>query len=367
MKILLVSPKGNIAGGIARWTGHILQYYQSIQNKPFELNLLDTARSTFMSDDIKLWPRLKLAWKDYRAIIKKFNKETCKTQYNLIHITSSASLGLLRDIFMLKKAHAKGIKAIIHFRFGRIPQLQHKNNWEWKLIKKVSKKADRIIVIDKMSYDTMVNTGFNNVVLLPNPLSPKVEEFIKANFNISREQKTILFVGHCIRPKGVYELVEACRDISDIKLKLVGAINNEVKKDLVTIAENKDWLNIIGEQNYDYVLKEMLACDIFVLPTYTEGFPNVILEAMACGCAIVTTPVGAIPEILEEEDGKKYGIMISPKNVAQLQQAIKTMLSDTILKESCKSNVKERVITRYSMPKVWERLMTIWYQLSDIQ
>ena len=73
MKILLVSPKGNIAGGIARWTGHVLQYYQSIQNKPCELNLLDTARSTFMSDDIKLWPRIKLAWKDYRDIIKKFN------------------------------------------------------------------------------------------------------------------------------------------------------------------------------------------------------------------------------------------------------------------------------------------------------
>lgn len=55
---------------------------------------------------------------------------------------------------------------------------------------------------------------------------------------------------------------------------------------------------------------------------------------MACGCAIVTTPVGAIPEMLEEEDGKHYGIMVEPRNVEQLKRAIERMLSDLTLRMS---------------------------------
>ena len=363
MKILLVSPKGNISGGIARWTGHILQYYQSLDKKPCKLNLLDTARSTFISDDAGFALRIRLAWKDYRTIIKKFNEEINNTPYDSVHITSSASLGLLRDIYMLKKAQANGIKTIIHFRFGRIPQLRQKNNWEWKLLKKVSKNADKVIVIDKMSFDAMVSSGFKNVVLLPNPLSPKVEEFVKENRNISRKKNTILFVGHCIKTKGVYELVEACRNILDIKLKLVGAINSDVKKDLVDITGNAGWLEITGEQNYDYVIKEMLTCDIFVLPTYTEGFPNVILEAMACGCAIVTTPVGAIPDMLEDKGNCICGLLVEPRNVDQLHQVIKEILDNEELKLECRRNAQKKVYEKYAMSEIWKEMISIWKQL----
>lgn len=68
----------------------------------------------------------------------------------------------------------------------------------------------------------------------------------------------------------------------------------------------------------------MLKCTVFVLPTYTEGFPNVVLESMACGCPIVATSVGAIPEML---DGGA-GIVIEPRNVEQLRDAVAWVLEN---------------------------------------
>ena len=104
----------------------------------------------------------------------------------------------------------------------------------------------------------------------------------------------------------------------------------------------------------------MLSCDIFVLPTYTEGFPNVILESMACGCAIVTTPVGAIPEMLEEENGKQYGILVSPQNVQELKEGIEKMLNNETLKQECRKNVQQRVNERYNIDTVWKQMSKIW-------
>ena len=107
-------------------------------------------------------------------------------------------------------------------------------------------------------------------------------------------------------------------------------------------------------------INEMLSCDVFVLPTYTEGFPNVILESMACGCAIVTTPVGAIPEMLEEENGKRYGILVEPKKAQELKEGIEAMLNDETLKAECRKNVQQRVNERYNIDAVWRQMLNIW-------
>lgn len=362
MKILLASPIGK-AGGIARWTEHILNYYKSMDGvNSCELDFLPMSHKgekTLNSNNPLL--RAIRGFQNYFCNIAQREKEMMKqAQYDLIHITSSASLSLLKDLYMIQIAHKHGVKALIHFRFGRIQELQQKRNWEWKLLCRVVRCADMVIVIDKLSYNTLRGAGFENVRLLPNPVAPRVLSRIDEVKPIERAERTLLFVGHGLRTKGIYELVDACRSIPNIKVKMLGSIEEQTKENLYKYSDYAEWLDVKGEIPYEKVIEEMCRCDVFVLPTYTEGFPNVILESMACGCAIVTTKVGAIPEMLEEEGGKHYGIMVEPRNVEQLRAAIEKMLSDFEFKSECRANAQQRVNERYNIDSVWKQMVAIW-------
>lgn len=363
MRVLLVSPQGRFAGGIAKWTGHILRYYEQLSDKSIIIEHYDIARSSFINDDISFWPRLRLVWKDYRALLRGFRKVLKRSNYDVMHLTSSAGWGLVRDLYMIRLARQKGIKTIVHFRFGRIPELYQSNNREWKLLSRVVSKADRIIVIDKRSYEVLLQAGYNTISLLPNPLTPKVEEIIQSQPIIPRKPRTILFIGHCVATKGVYELVHACKTIPNIQLCLVGAIHEEVREDLKKISGGENWLTMEGEKPYEEVIREMLSCDVFVLPTYTEGFPNVILESMACGCAIVTTPVGAIPEMLDVDSDEPCGLCCEPKDVESLRRNIQYFLDRPNEAREYGNRAVKRVNEMYAMPKVWEQMVGIWREV----
>lgn len=359
MRILLATPYGAAIGGIARWSQHIVKYYNERGHEDCEMEILPMGRQSFTNIDSAL-KRVYYGIKDYYSFLKEEKRMMKAKKYDLFHLVSSASLSLFKDYVMLRAAKKRGVKTVVHFRFGRIPELSAKKNWEWKMIRKVVALSDTTIVLDKASLETLQKARYENVVLLPNPVAPRVAELIEKTNIKEREARTLLFAGHGIRTKGVYELIEACKQIPDIKLRMIGNIANDVKAELETIAGNAEWLDIAGEYTYEKTIAEMLACDVFVLPTYTEGFPNVILESMACGCAIVTTPVGAIPEMLEEKDGKHYGILVAPQSIGELKDGIEKMLNNETLKQECRLNVKQRVNDRYNIDAVWKQMLSIW-------
>lgn len=363
-KVLLCTPYAlSNTGGIVSWAHHIMDYYSSLPEKNIDLKLCPMDRTIYLDETASQIKRMYLGLKDYKQIVRNIKTVVSGNNFDIVHIASSASISLIKDIYLLKFLRQNNIKSVIHFRFGRIPQIFNKRNWECHLLKQVLSLADKVIVIDKASHETLKNQGYKNIALIPNPLSPRIVEMVENNKNITREKGKIFFAGHLYKTKGVYELVEACTDIPNITLKMAGQYVENVKQELISIAQRKgncEWIEFTGNLPIENIVHEMQTCDIFTLPTYTEGFPNVIIESMACGCAIVTTPVGAIPEMLEEKNGKKYGIMVEPKNTAQLKSAIEQMLNDESLKNECRKNVADRVTRRYNLPVIWEQMQNIW-------
>ncbi|NLI56859.1 glycosyltransferase family 4 protein, partial [bacterium] len=80
----------------------------------------------------------------------------------------------------------------------------------------------------------------------------------------------------------------------------------------------------IGEINNSLVPEYLIESDIFVLPSLSEGFPVVVLEAMASGLPVVATNVGGLPEIIQEN---KNGFLVEPQNPRDLAKKILFLLN----------------------------------------
>ena len=364
MKVLFATSYGCATGGISRWAEHIINHYQSTSSDiEIEVLPLNDTKEHNVEDFISKTPinRVLMGVRKYMYASKLLWRKIRHTKYDILHVASSATLGLLKDIVMTKIAHKYGVKCVIHFHFGRIPELAKKRNWEWKLLCYVVKKADKTIVIDQMSYNTLLANGCERVEYIPNPLSMVVNEIASEYQKTIRQTRMLMFAGQCVPEKGIYELVEACSSLHNVELKMYGAIKPYIAEDLKSRWNStSSTLHILGNRPFCEIIADMCRCGVFILPTYSEGFPNVILESMACGCAIVTTPVGAIPEMLEEKDGKHYGIMVEPRNINQLRNAIDKMLSDAKFRTECEANVKQRVNERYNIESVWRKMVEMW-------
>lgn len=360
MKVLLCSPLRGKIGGISLWTKHITDYF-SENNKNIRVELFDTARNFDVYPNTPIIERAGKGIKDYRSILGGIENTLKKGKYDLLHLVSSGSFSLVKDLFVLRAAKKRKVKTAIHFHFGRIPDVLKKNNWETKLFKRVVAKADKIIVIDSLSYESLKKKGFNNVYLIPNPLSPEIVKIISDNSGIIRDRNKIMFAGHVIPSKGIFELIEATKDRENVEVIILGAIQNEMLAELQSkIGSSSAKFNIAGEVTHEQIIKEMLSSFIFVLPSYTEGFPNVILESMASGCCIISTNVGAIPEMLDSDKSSACGITVEPKNSAQLSEAISLIFKDEKISEALQKNAVKKVNKAYNIEIVSNELENIW-------
>ena len=362
-KVLLCSPYKGVnvknPGGIDIWAQNIYNYYKCVHTD-VDLKVFPCNRSSYIHEITSKISRAYYGIKDYMKILKGINDCIVKDKIDVVHICSTSSWSLLKDMVVIQQAHKHKAKAIVHFHFGRIPELSETKTWEWKMLTKVCSMADKVIVIDKFSYDTLVKYGYKNVVEIPNPLSPQVDQYIKNHSkNIKRISNRLLFVGRVFKKKGVYELVEACKQVPNIDLRIVGHVEDSVKRDLLDIAEHKPWLSMVGPVVLEDVIKELLACDIFVFPTYTEGFPNGIIESMACSCPIIASGVGAIPEMLNE-GVDSCGICIKPHSVEDITQAINYLLKNESLKSEFSKKAHDRIYSLYNIENVWNMFEKTW-------
>lgn len=365
LRVLLVSPYSEKkVGGIGTWSKNIIDF--SRDNNDYDLIFQNTASILKSNLVINKRTRIISGIADTTIILLKLFYNLLFKNPDVVHYTSSASLALLKDrfaIFITRKIFRR--KFIIHWHFGRIPELCGLKNKEYKNLINVINLANHSIVIDISSYNALKELRIKNVSFVPNPISEtlrKHSEKLPINtIQKNREVGTVLFVGHIVEAKGVFELVKVCMKISNVKkLVFIGPCLDEVKTKIQDIASdrnnNSDWLEFAGELKREEVFSYYINCNVFCLPSYTEGFPNVILESMAFACPIIATNVGAIPEMLS--DG--CGICIDAKDEVQLYDALMKSFSDRKGVLDMGINARYKVLNNFTVEKVLNTYLKIW-------
>src|SRR5690554_1834667 len=166
----------------------------------------------------------------------------------------------------------------------------------------------------------------------------------------TNNSKRFVFIGRYERRKGIEELSYVLKtsnhSIDNAEFHFIGPIpENKQIKDLPKVK----YYGAINDENR---IKEILRnCDVLICPSWSEGMPTVILEAMASGCAIIATDVGAVSEQVDASNG----ILIEPGNKPELKAAIERMIAlpaDQLL-EMKKASIK-RVEEKFLWDKVAE-------------
>lgn len=226
-------------------------------------------------------------------------------------------------------------------------------NFETEISSKYTIKASEvkgvkgIIAVSSKNKKELENKEFLKgipILLSLNSINEKVfyvknKEKCRDKFGMPKKELIIGFVGYFIERKGPERLLEACDKLSGVKLAFAGKGKNKPEGENVIFCKGLE---------HDDIADFLNAVDIFVLPTKNEGCCNAVIEAMACGKAIISSDLPFNHDILNE----KNSILIDPMDINAIRQAIielrdnkekRENLISQVLKDVSKLTIKHRV------------------------
>lgn len=346
MKVLLVSPLPPPSGGMATWTSTYAKY---ASDNGLDARILNSAIS------VKRAQRKNRSMTILDEFIRSVKLMKGITRYiyqftpDIIHISSPCTnRGLIRDWLCISLI--KNIPVVFHCHCNVEDQANTKVGMFF--LNRIVKKVARVIVLNKSSRKVIDEIEQNKSIIIPNYIeSPGKHEHIQINDSIH----TIVFAGHVNRNKGIDEIVSVADAFPEIVFDILGPVQELPLKQ--SIPEN---VHLIGEVSHQEVLSRMAKSDLFLFPSYTEGFSYVMLEAMATGLPIIATNVGANRDMIEEDGG----VIVDVRSVDQIKEAIKYLSSSKKRDAISKWNIK-KVESTYDIKIVMGHIIKLYQEVRN--
>lgn len=238
-----------------------------------------------------------------------------------LHIHSASGTDFKRNTFYIRIGRFFRKKIILHMHGGGFKEYFENNE---TFVRKYLDKVNSIIALSEYwkSY-FMDELGYNNVYVVHN-IIPKPLKRTSCNHEIFN----LLYLGHIYPKKGIFDLVEFLlknRKEYTGKLRLHiggGLFDVEVLKKIIADNHLEDMVNFHGWVSGSSKVELLSNADVYILPSYAEGVPISILEAMSYHLPIISTRVGGIPSIVKKDNG----ILIEPGNTKEMKNAIDKLL-----------------------------------------
>lgn len=347
--VLVTSPSIDIkqnVSGIANLTNLWLENNSEVNYVVFEAGKKDKTKRNF------LWLLIQPL-----ILLKFFKKMIYEKDIDIVHINMPLEkLAIVRECLFLFIASIFRKPILLHIRGGAYNHNDNIPGIFKYLINYSFSKAFKIIVLgerESLFFKKTYSNSASKIVVLPNSVKPPCiikKKSQPSKFDYSNPLN-ILFLGRLDQNKGLIEIVKSLASLpSEINFVL----------NIAGDGPDKDWfleeckINLPNQYRYCGVVSGMTKTNlyntshIFLLPSYYEGLPNALLEAMNYGLVPIVTPVGSIPDVISHD---MNGIIIPLKNHKSISDALTKLNKDPLLFQNLSNHAQETIEANYSLDK----------------
>lgn len=353
-KICFLAPLPPPYGGIANWTAMICSHLDMELQDEIEYKVIDTSPKKRVTEGRGLFQRVFGGGVNMLKVKRQLVSIIKEQRPDCVHITTSGSLSLLRDYVIGRVLKKEKIPYVYHIHFGRTPQIMNDNTFEWKWMRRVVENASRVITIDQKTQMGLEERYGEKMQYIPNPID--LQKMPKPDYSLHYR---VMFLGWVIKEKGIEELLEAWQELypshSEWQLDVVGPYKKEYFDWLISEYDISG-VNFYGEKEHDEAMRMLNESDVFVLPSYTEGCPYVVLEAMALGKCIIASDVGNIPSMLENN----AGVLVKSKDISDLKKSLNNIMQYPNDYRIIRENAWNKTYEIYSIDVITRSYRNIW-------
>jgi glycosyltransferase involved in cell wall biosynthesis len=206
-------------------------------------------------------------------------------------------------------------------------------------------RSQRVVAVSSALRDAVVELGIpaEKVIVQRNGVDgerfmPRDRGEARAELGLAANRPLVVYIGNFKPEKGVDVLVDAMgrRDRLDVDLAMVGSGPLEtILRERAASLGIESKIRFCGRRPHDEIPRWMAAADVICLPSYREGCPNVVLEALAAGRPVVASRVGGVPELLNDETG----VLVPAGDPEALAQSLQAALARCWEPESLRASV----------------------------
>lgn len=296
-------PKGGIAQVVYTYSRYIFSPFKYVANS---------------GDGLLIFKLGKLL----NALLVFFFKLLFDYKIKIVHIHTASNISFKRSALFVRIANLFHKKVVLHVHGGAFRDYYHR---EAHYVTSVLNRCDCVIALSetwKKFFEGICDTP---VVVLNNIIEPPQQEICKKDGRVH-----LLFLGLLVKEKGIYDLLNMISEHADffrgrIVLHIGGNGDADILKNTIEQKRISDFVCYEGWVSGHKKTRLFSLCDIYVLPSYIEGMPISILEAMSYGCSILATNVGGIPEIIQ--DGVN-GFLFQAGNKEEMYSKLRKLVVD---------------------------------------
>ena len=366
-RVLVVGPHSESTGGIVTFQRNLM--HVSNLNETWE----------FVPYNISRPPKNREANHNYDAIFQQDPKRLLKatgvtgrnflqyfgvlTDIDIVQIQSSDYYSFWESAYYAIMAKQKGVPVVVRYGGAFDNFYGGSNARVQKMIRWILRQPDGIVVQSQSWKDYFSKIVDPQKLHVIGNAIPYQEEIDRSDRK--QKPKLLFFCGQEAKRKGYFELIQAVENCEGCFELQILAANDDVHADMkerTILSKDIDIILMDSFSREELRTRIYPEADVFLIPSHGEGFPNSMLEAMGASLPIIATPVGAIPEVLE--NGKE-GFIVELGDIEALKSKIQVLALDHLLRRKMGDESYKTAMGKYEINSMFARFDRLWRNVLD--